>query len=239
VSTRLKVCCIQSVDEARTALAHGADALGLVSAMPSGPGPIDDALIADIVRHIPAGVATFLLTCEVDGAAIVEQVAAAGTSTVQLVDAVAPEAYRMIRRELPGVRIVQVLHVWEDAAIEEARQCGEFVDALLLDSGSPRAAVKLLGGTGRVHNWEVSRRIVESINRPVWLAGGLSALNARDAIARVGPFGLDVCSGVRRNGLLDPVRLGAMADAMGLEKPPRALRTGSGDGTKRTNRSDP
>jgi phosphoribosylanthranilate isomerase len=219
VRTRLKVCCISSIAEARMAIAAGADALGLVSAMPSGPGPISDDLIAEVIRHVPPAVATFLLTCEVDGPAIVAQLAMCRASTVQLVDAVPSDTYLHIRRELPAVKVVQVLHVWDDGAAEEARVCLPHVDALLLDSGSPRAEVKLLGGTGRVHNWEVSRAIVELAHcaptpRPVFLAGGLSAANARAAIEQVRPWGLDVCSGVRTNGALDPDKLHAMARAM-------------------------
>jgi phosphoribosylanthranilate isomerase len=77
------------------------------------------------------------------------------------------------------------------------------VNAILLDSGNPSAAVKELGGTGRVHDWELSRRIREAVDVPVYLAGGLRPENVAEAVARVGPFGLDVCSGVRSDGRLD------------------------------------
>ena len=210
---RIKVCCISSVDEAWTAIRAGASALGLVSAMPSGPGVIGDALIAEIAARVPPGVATFLLTCATDADAIVRQQRTARVNTLQLVDAVPPEVYPVLRAELPGVALVQVIHVRGPGSVDEAREVAPHVNAILLDSGNPSAAVKELGGTGRVHDWEVSRRIREAVGVPVYLAGGLRPENVAEAVARVGPFGLDVCSGVRTDGRLDPTKLASLVAA--------------------------
>lgn len=212
---RLKVCCIASVDEARLAVSLGADALGLVSAMPSGPGPIADALIAEIAVAVPPPIATFLLTARTDAAGIAEQVRATRVSTVQLVDAVAPDALAELRAMLPATRLVQVIHVLDAGSVAEALAVAPLVDALLLDSGNPRLAVKELGGTGRVHDWALSRAIVARSPVPVFLAGGLRAENVGDAVRRVRPYGLDVCSGVRTDGRLDADRLRALAAAAG------------------------
>ena len=200
---RVKVCCIASAEEARTAIRLGASALGLVSEMPSGPGPIEDAEIAAIARSVPPGVATFLLTARTEPDAIVEQQRAARVNTLQLVDRVPVPVLWELRQRLPGVALVQVVHVVDRSAIEEAEAVAPHVDAILLDSGNPTAEVKELGGTGRTHDWEISREIVESSTRPVYLAGGLGPDNVADAIARVRPFGLDLCSGIRREGRLD------------------------------------
>jgi phosphoribosylanthranilate isomerase len=207
---RIKVCCISSANEAWTAIRAGASALGLVSAMPSGPGVIGDELIAGIAARVPPGVATFLLTCATDADAIVRQQRTARVNTLQLVDAVPPEVYPVLRAELPGVALVQVIHVRGPESVDEAREVAPHVNAILLDSGNPSAAVKELGGTGRVHDWEVSRRIREAVGVPVYLAGGLRPENVAEAVARVGPFGLDVCSGVRTDGRLDPTKLSAL-----------------------------
>jgi phosphoribosylanthranilate isomerase len=196
-----------SVAEARLAVSVGASALGLVGKMPSGPGVIDDGLIAEIAAIVPPPVATFLLTSETRADAIVDHVRRVGTNTVQLVDRVEAGAYAAIRRALPQVKIVQVLHVADAGVVDEARALAAAVDAFLLDSGNPNLAVKELGGTGRVHDWDLSRRIVESVNRPVFLAGGLRADNVAEAIARVQPFGLDLCSSVRSQGCLDGEKL--------------------------------
>jgi phosphoribosylanthranilate isomerase len=207
MKVRVKICCISSPEEARLAISYGASALGLVSAMPSGPGPIPEELIAEIAAIIPPGVSSFLLTSKQDAASIIEQQRKARVNTLQLVDAVPVETYSDLRRELPGVAIVQVVHVTGDQAIQEARRVAPSVDAILLDSGNPALGVKELGGTGRTHDWRISRRIREEVAVPVFLAGGLHAENVVDAIRAVEPYAVDVCSGVRSNGRLDEGRL--------------------------------
>jgi phosphoribosylanthranilate isomerase len=212
---RIKICCIQSEAEARLAIAQGADALGLVGTMPSGPGPIDDELIAAIAARVPPPVATFLLTSETEAQAIIDHARRCRTNTLQLVDRVADEVYPSLRQALPGIKLVQVIHVRGEEAFAEAVAAAAHADALLLDSGQPHAAIKLLGGTGRVHDWDVSRRIVEAVPCPVFLAGGLRAANLGAAIATVRPFGVDVCTGVRRADYsLDPEKLEAFVAAV-------------------------
>ncbi len=212
--TRLKVCCISSLEEAALAVRCGADALGLVGEMPSGPGVIEDRLIAEIARHAPAGVATFLLTSRTDSDGVVSHVLASGVSTVQLVDEVAPDTYAALRRHAPGVKIVQVLHVQDEDVLQQARRIENEVDAILLDSGRPGAAVKELGGTGRTHDWNLSARLVASTRRPVFLAGGIRPANVSEAIRTVRPFGIDLCSGVRTDGRLDETKLRELAGAL-------------------------
>ena len=185
----------------------GASAVGLVSAMPSGPGPIAEELITEIAARVPPGVATFLLTCRQDAASIVEQQRRCRVNTIQLCDRVAPDVYAELRAQLPGVSLVQVVHVRGEESFGEALSVAPFVDALLLDSGNPALAVKELGGTGRTHDWRVSRRIVEASGVPVFLAGGLKPENVAEALASVRPFGLDVCNGVRTDGRLDAEKL--------------------------------
>jgi phosphoribosylanthranilate isomerase len=198
----VKVCCITSLEEAGLAVGCGASALGLVSAMPSGPGVIDEATIAAIARAVPPPVATFLLTSLQQADAIAAQHLRCGTSVLQLVDHVPQDELRRLRRWLPGTKIVQVLHVADEAALAEAHALAGLVDALLLDSGRPQAAVKELGGTGRTHDWAISRRIRDACGVPVFLAGGLKPDNVAEAIAAVAPFGIDLCSGVRQQGQL-------------------------------------
>jgi phosphoribosylanthranilate isomerase len=205
---RIKICCIQSEGEARLAIAAGADALGLVGTMPSGPGPIDDELIAAIAARVPPPVATFLLTSETEAEAIIAHARRCRTNTLQLVDRVADEVYPLLRLALPGIKLVQVIHVAGEESVAEAVAAAAHADALLLDSGQPHAAIKVLGGTGRVHDWALSRRIVEAAPCPVILAGGLRADNVGRAIAAVRPFAVDLCTGVRRADYsLDPAKL--------------------------------
>ena len=211
----IKICCMASREEARLAISAGASAVGLVSAMPSGPGPIADALIADIAAAVPPPIATFLLTCRQDADSIIEQHSMCRTSTLQLVDSMAPAELEKLRARLPGIRLVQVIHVGGEESIDEARMIAPFVDALLLDSGNQKLAVKELGGTGRVHDWRISRRIRDAVDVPLFLAGGLNAGNVAPAVAAVQPHGVDVCSGVRTDGKLDAAKLRAFVAAMG------------------------
>jgi phosphoribosylanthranilate isomerase len=210
---RLKVCCIGSIDEARLAVSAGADALGLVSRMPSGPGVIPEELIAEIAAYTPPPVATFLLTSETRADSIAEQHARCRTTTIQLVDTVPITQLRQLRALLPSTKLVQVIHIQGAASIEEAIVAAPWIDALLLDSGNQTLPVKELGGTGRVHDWQLSAKITTSVPKPVFLAGGLTTENVQAALSRVRPFGLDVCSGVRENGALSEGKLRAFVQA--------------------------
>ena len=212
---RVKICCIRSVEEAWTAIGYGASALGLVSQMPSGPGVIPDETIALIAAAVPPPVATFLLTCRQDAASIIDQQRRLRTSTLQICDRLETGGYPDLRQALPGVRLVAVVHVTGPGSVEEAVAVGRVADAILLDSGRPDAAVKELGGTGRLHDWALSRQIREAVDVPVFLAGGITPENAAEAVAAVGPFALDVCTGVRTDGALDEAKLRRLFAAIG------------------------
>jgi phosphoribosylanthranilate isomerase len=213
MSPQVKICCISSLEEAKMAISHGAAAVGLVGNMPSGPGVISNELIAEIASQVPAHIASFLLTSETDAQAIIQHQRKVLTNTVQIVDALQAGTYAEIKVALPAVKLVQVIHVIGEESLEEALEIAPMVDYILLDSGNPNLAVKELGGTGRTHNWEISRRIVESVPVPVFLAGGLRADNVRAAIEAVQPYGLDLCSGVRTDGKLDPYKLEKFMEA--------------------------
>jgi phosphoribosylanthranilate isomerase len=203
----VKICCISSTDEAKLAIQYGAAALGLVGKMPSGPGIIDDELIQIIAKTVPPPISTFLLTCETHAEDIIAHYKKTHTSTIQIVDALSNRQYDKIRKELPNVKLVQVIHVTNEQSIDEAIEISTHVDAILLDSGNPNLATKELGGTGRVHNWDLSKRIRESIDIPIFLAGGINKDNVQAAIDLVQPFGVDLCSSVRTNGKLDEEKL--------------------------------
>lgn len=213
---RVKICCISSPEEAALAVKYGASALGLVSEMPSGPGVISLELIAEIAVGVPPGVSTFLLTSKTSTEEILAQQQICRCSTIQLTDYTAPEVHHELRRALPGIKIVQVIHVTGEESIYTAKKYAETADALLLDSGNTSLAVKELGGTGRTHDWSLSRRIRETVSKPLFLAGGLRPENVRQAITTVSPYGLDLCSGVRTNGSLDEEKLARFMAAVKL-----------------------
>lgn len=207
MKTRIKICCISSVDEAVLAIESGASAIGLVAKMPSGPGPIPDYLIRKIAMKVPPPVATFLLTSETSVNEIIKHHQRTNTNTIQMVDLLSEGTYSRLKTALPSVKIVQVIHVIDENSVDLAVGISDQVDALLLDSGNPNLKIKELGGTGRVHDWKLSRQIREKSKCPVFLAGGLNPENVILAIEEVQPFAVDVCSGVRTNGKLDRQKL--------------------------------
>jgi len=204
---RIKICCISSIDEARMAIEHGASAIGLVARMPSGPGPISDDLIKQIAMSVAPPVATFMLTSETSVNEIIRHHHRTNTNTIQIVDTLKEGEYSQLKAALRGVKIVQVIHVIDESSVDKAIEISGMVDAILLDSGNPNLKVKELGGTGRVHNWKLSRKIRDNSKCPVFLAGGLKPENVRQAIQEVHPFAVDVCSGVRTDGHLDKGKL--------------------------------
>ena len=205
--TRIKICCISSPEEVELAVKYGADALGFVSAMPSGAGIIDESLIPVLVAAVPTSIDTFLLTSLLKADDIIPQITKCRTNTVQLVDSAEPDVYKRIRVELPHIKIVQVVHVVGESSVKEAKGLSPLVDALLLDSGNPNLKIKELGGTGRTHDWSISKLICDCVDKPVYLAGGLNPNNIEEAVKTVRPFGVDVCSGLRTNGKLDEEKL--------------------------------
>ena len=207
ITPKVKICCILSKEEADLAIRAGASAIGLVSNMPSGPGIIPEQKIKNIAKNIPSNIDTFLLTSLQSVDAIVKQHKYCQTTTIQFVDYIKPEVYLLLREELHQINFVQVIHVLNQKSVEEAHKIAPYVDALLLDSGNPNLKIKKLGGTGQVHNWELSRQICELVSRPVYLAGGLNPDNVIDALDIVKPYGLDICSGLRTNGKLDPIKV--------------------------------
>jgi phosphoribosylanthranilate isomerase len=203
----VKVCCIGSVEEAKLAIRYGASALGLVSEMPSGPGVISEGMIAQVASLVPPAVSSFLLTSKPDTLAIIAQQRRLGVNTIQICDRLQSGGYDDLRQALPGISIIQVIHVTGSESVEEAVSIAPYVHGLLLDSGNQSKTIKELGGTGRIHDWTFSRQIRELVDVPVFLAGGLNPDNVTAAIQQVEPFAVDVCSGVRTNGKLDEEKL--------------------------------
>src|SRR3989339_180556 len=205
--TKIKICCIANIEEAELAIKYGADAIGLVSEMPSGPGVIDFKTITEISNAVTGRIDTFLLTSKRTTTEIIAQLKSCKISTVQICDSLIRGSHLDIKKELPNVKIVQVIHVFDESSVDEATEAAKTADALLLDSGNQKLAVKELGGTGRTHNWEFSRHIVKGVKIPVYLAGGLNPANVKEAIKTVHPFGVDICSGLRTDGNLDEAKL--------------------------------
>ncbi len=214
MTPKVKICCIGSIEEAWIAIEQGATAIGLVGPMPSGPGMISNAQIREIANLVSPHIATFLLTSETSAEKIIRHHEITRTNTIQIVDKLVEGSYSELRNAMPWVRLVQVIHVIDELSVKEAVNISEQVDALLLDSGNPDLKIKELGGTGRTHDWSLSKRIVDESLVPVFLAGGLNSDNVEKAIEEVQPWGVDICSGVRTNGSLDKDKLDMFFEAI-------------------------
>jgi phosphoribosylanthranilate isomerase len=214
---KIKICCISSIEEAQLAIKYGASAIGLVSEMPSGPGVINEDLIGEIAAVVPSTLDSFLLTSKTNADSIITQHNKCKTTTLQIVDSVNSDVYDKLRKELPSIKLVQVIHVTDGDSVKEAVSVSMHVDALLLDSGNQKLKVKELGGTGRTHDWTISRKIRDAVSVPIYLAGGINAKNVLDAANEVEPFGIDLCSGVRENGKLNEKLLGEFFAAINID----------------------
>jgi phosphoribosylanthranilate isomerase len=216
VRTRIKICCLASHEEAALAIRAGADAVGFLGAggMPSSRRAIDDRQVAAIIARVPPPVATFVLTSEGTAERIAKRVRAAGASTVQIVAHLAAGESEQLAKLLPTTRRVQVIHVEDESALELIPTYAPHVHAFLLDSGRPSLPTPEYGGTGRTHDWSVSAEFVRRSPLPVFLAGGLTPENVGEAIDRIHPFGVDLCSGVRTDGRLDRDKLEAFVSAV-------------------------
>lgn len=210
--TRIKICCIANPGEAEMAAAAGADLIGMVGPMPTGPGVLSLRDCAEVTVLSPAWVTPVLLSSSEDCEGLVADIRNARVRAIQIVRHIAPKVHDDLRMRMPSVRRLQVIHVEGPEALDLIPVYGDRVDAFLLDSG--KVSADQLGGTGRVHDWSISAEFVRRSPVPVFLAGGLTPENAAEAIRQVGPFGLDICSGLRTDDKLDHAKLTAFMTAV-------------------------
>lgn len=183
---------MQSVEEARAVASLGIDHVGVTPSHRGLPGEIDEALAAEICRSITGMATSVALSVETDLVAIESIVKKVRPDIVHLcapAGAVTPIAVDRLRRRVAGTRIMQAIAVTGPEAVEIAKSYAPYVDYLILDSVDPNIAG--IGAAGMVHDWTVSRAIVDAVSVPVVLAGGLSPENVAAAIDAVRPWGVD------------------------------------------------
>ncbi len=185
------------------AAAVGADFLGLVGPMPSGPGILTLAEARAVAQALPDDARPILLTAAETAQDIAREAAFVGVEAVQVVRPLTGREARALSGQ--GLHYLQVIHVEGPDALDLIDLYAEHCDAFLLDSGRPSQGQ--FGGTGRVHDWTLSAAFCDRAPRPVYLAGGLTPETVGAAIRQVRPAGVDICSGLRRNGALDPALL--------------------------------
>jgi phosphoribosylanthranilate isomerase len=201
----LKICGIQTPAEADAAISAGATALGVLLGLTHvAEDQVTEDAARDIIRAIDSRAETVLVTHLLDQGRIAALAAAIGARAIQVHDDLPPEGMRRLRALAPRRRLIKAIHVTGPEALGKVAAYAGLADALLLDS---RTADRL-GGTGRTHDWSLSRAIVRASPVPVYLAGGLRPGNVRAAIEAVRPAGVDVNSGVEDlTGAKDPVAM--------------------------------
>lgn len=190
---RVKICGNRTIEEAKMAVEAGADAVGfLVGIRHDSDDSLAPETARDIVKHIPPFISTVVVTHLVTAKEVVDLCDRILPTTVQLHDDIVPRQIAEIRMVRPHLKLIKAIHVVGDQAMNEAKTFSPYVDAILLDSRTNDR----IGGTGRIHDWDISERIVAADLKPVILAGGLTPNNISEAIAKVKPYGVDVHSGV-------------------------------------------
>lgn len=191
--TRVKICGIRTFEEARECIAAGADALGFHVELEHSKCPIGAATTASIISHVPPFVASVIVTTVIEPKALIRIARATGANTLQLQGEVSADTVRAVKAVSPYLKVYAVVHVFGTDAIEAARKI-EGVDAIILDSADKTSGAR--GGTGKTHDWNISKKIVESLSIPVVLAGGLNPDNVAEAVRLVKPYAVDVETGV-------------------------------------------
>ncbi len=192
---RVKICGITNPADGAVAFGAGADALGFIFYRES-PRFIEPAQAREITRSLP-----FIIKVGVFVNSSIEKIkeviAETRINVIQLHGDEPPEFCTAF--DLP---VIKAIRVKDQTSLSRIREY--YVSALLLDSYVPGQ----LGGTGEKFNWDLARQARESTTRPIILAGGLTPENVGDAVAKVGPFGVDVSSGVEFSpGKKDPIKV--------------------------------
>jgi len=190
--TLVKICGITDIETARAVASLGADMLGFHVDLHHSRNPLTRDMVAKIVSELPLTCSAVLVTSATDPEKIAQLVKDTGVTAVQLHGDM--EEMGKLKSELPHIKLYKVVNVFDESAVDEAKSYEGIADALVLDSAIKETGQR--GGTGKTHDWNISRKIVESTSLPVILAGGLNPDNVSEAVRKVRPYAVDVNSGV-------------------------------------------
>ncbi len=193
MSPVIKVCGIQNINEANGAIEAGANTIGMLTGVPEYvEDKISPETAKKIVVSLPRGIRTVMVTHLLEVSKIVEIAEYTGISALQIHNDLSTEGMKSLREYVPNLELIKTIHVLDESAIEDAKVYESFSDIILLDT----KAGERIGGTGKTHDWNISKRIVEEVGIPVILAGGLNPRNINEAISKVKPAGIDANSGL-------------------------------------------
>ncbi len=191
-NVRVKICGLTREEDLAVAVAAGADAVGFIVGVPSSPRNLTLEMAEMLLSQVPIFVDSVVVTAPKSIKQLVEVCEGLKPSAIQI-HGKEPLDSSEIREKIKDTRLIKTVYVTEDALNETAIEDSKMFDALLLDSFSKGQ----YGGTGKVHDWTLSRQIKEAVAPvPVILAGGLKPENVKEAILKVQPYAVDVASGV-------------------------------------------
>jgi len=205
---RIKFCGTASLADMRCAIDAGCDAVGFIMGVTyQSADVVTPAEAAKMIRELPPFIEPVAVTHLRETEDLIRLVRDSRCTTLQIQDTVEPSGIPVIRDALPYLKIVKAVHVTDESAIRTAKRYEPYADALILDTRTRER----IGGTGIPHDWNISATIVANSAIPVILAGGLTPENVTEAIRRVRPYGVDVHSGVKKDGVRSPERTLAFA----------------------------
>jgi phosphoribosylanthranilate isomerase len=208
-SVRVKICGITREEDLAFAVAAGADAVGFLVGVPSSPRNLTLERAEMLLRQVPVFVDSVVVTAPQSINGLAEICERLKPTAIQIHGKKNFEASE-IRERIKDTRLIKTVYVTEDALNETAIEELKTFDAVLLDSFTKGQ----YGGTGRVHDWTLSRQIKEAVDPvSVILAGGLNPENVKEAIMAVEPYAVDVASGVEANpGIKDQGKVRAFLE---------------------------
>ena len=191
--TKVKICGITNEEDAVKAALFGADYVGFLVEIDFAEDKITREEAKELIKKLPLEVTPVFVTWLQKAKPIIEIVKEINPAIIQLHNDITLEEIGKIRRELPKIQITKTISVVNEDSIKEAKKYEKYVDYLLLDTKLKGRK----GGTGKVHDWRISRKIVKSVKCKVFLAGGLNPDNVKEAIGKVKPYAIDTNNGVK------------------------------------------
>ncbi len=191
-SVRVKICGITREEDLAVPLAAGADAVGFLVGVPSSPRNLTLERAEKLLQRVPVFVDSVVVTAPQSINGLVKICERLKPTAIQIHGRKNFHASEL-RERIEHTRLIKTIYVTEETLNETVIEYLKAFDAVLLDSFTKGQ----YGGTGRVHDWTLSRQIKEAVAPlPVILAGGLKPENVQEAILTVQPYAVDVSSGV-------------------------------------------
>ena len=208
-SVRTKICGITREEDLTVAMDAGADAIGFLVGVPSSPRNLTLERAETLLDQVPIFIDSIVVTAPKSIEWLVEIYERLKPSGIQIHGKEELDS-SIIHEKIEDVNLIKTVYVTEDALNETVIKDLKTFDAVLLDSFSQGQ----YGGTGKVHDWILSRQIKEAVSPiPVILAGGLNPENVKEAILAVEPYAVDVASGVEANpGIKDQSKVRAFVE---------------------------